>query len=86
MDPDFPADRRPDDPDDEAAWQTFFADVLKDYVQSRYLLPEDASESERTAVNARVESEWQALVEHFQTIRNRENAAMVSASPAPGGG
>jgi hypothetical protein len=34
-DPDFPADRRPDNPDDEQAWQIFFAGVLKDYVQSR---------------------------------------------------
>jgi hypothetical protein len=30
MDPDFPSNRRPDDPDDEEAWQSFFNGVLKD--------------------------------------------------------
>jgi hypothetical protein len=85
-DPDFPADRRPDDPDDEAAWQTFFASVLKDYVQSRYLLREDAPESERAAVDARIEDEWQSLVAYFQGIRERERAAILTGDPVPGSG
>ncbi len=66
MDPGFPADRGPDDPDGEQAWQTFFAGILKDYVQSRYLLPDDASASERAAVDERIESEWQSVVNSFR--------------------
>ena len=85
-DPDFPADRRPDDPDDEEAWQTFFASVLKDYVQSRYLLREDAPESERAAVDARIENEWRSLVAYFQSIRERERAATLTGNPFPGSG
>ncbi|MCZ6845675.1 MAG: filamentous hemagglutinin N-terminal domain-containing protein [Alphaproteobacteria bacterium] len=85
-DPDFPADRRPDDPDDEQAWQTFFAGVLKDYVQSRYLLDEDATASERAAVDARIESEWQSLVAYFQSIRARERVAILTGNSVPGSG
>ncbi len=85
-DPDFPADRRPDDPDDEEAWQTFYASVLKDYVQSRYLLHDDAPASERAAVDARIESEWRSLVEYFQGVRGRESAAILTGSPVPGSG
>jgi hypothetical protein len=85
-DPQFPADRRPDDPDDEQAWQTFFAGVLKDYVQSRYLLDEDASASERAAVDARIESEWQSLVAYFQSIRARDRVAILTGNSVPGSG
>jgi hypothetical protein len=85
-DPDFPAGRRPDDPDDEEAWQTFYTSVLKDYVQSRYLLREDAPESERAAVDARIENEWRSLVAYFQSIRERERAATLTGNPVPGSG
>ena len=85
-DPDFPADRRPDDPDDEEGWQTFYRSVLKDYVQSRYLLGEDAPASERAAVDARIESEWQSLVAYFQIIRSRERAAILTGNPVLGSG
>ena len=86
LDPDFPSDRRPDDPDDEAGWQSFYAGVLKDYVQSRYLMPEDASPAERAAVEARVETEWQVLVAFFENIRNREQAALATGVATPGSG
>ena len=42
MDPDFPADRRPDEADDEEGWRLFFAGALRDYVKSRYPQPVDA--------------------------------------------
>jgi hypothetical protein len=86
MDPDFPSNRRPDDPDDEEAWQSFFNGVLKDYVQSRYLLPDDASASLRAQVNARIAAEWQSLVDHFQKVRGREHAAMVTGGATAGSG
>ena len=86
MDPGFPADRRPDDPDDEGEWQSFYAGVLKDYVQSRYLVPEDATPEERSAIEARAESEWRVLVAYFENIRTREHAAMATGIAAPGAG
>jgi hypothetical protein len=55
-------------------------------VQSRYLLRDDAPASERAAVDARIESEWQSLVEYFQSIRGRERAAILTGSPVPGSG
>ncbi len=86
MDPDLPADRRPDDLNYEEAWRLSYPGILKDYVQSRYLLPDDASASERAAVNERIEKEWRLLVEFFQKNRDRERAAIVTGSPAPGSG
>ena len=87
MDTDFPSFRRPVDPDDDEAWQTFFRTVLRDYVQSRYLLPDDASAARRAEINARIEAEWQSLVDFFQSLRAREQAALVTGSfPAGSGG
>jgi hypothetical protein len=86
MDPDFPSNRRPDDPDDEEAWQSFFNGVLKDYVQSRYLLPDDASASQRAEVNDRIAAEWQSLVDYFQKVRSREHAAMATGATTAGSG
>jgi len=86
MDPDFPSDRRPDDPGDDEAWLAFYDTVLRDYVQSRYLLPDDASAAQRAEVNARIEVEWQSLVDFFQGIRAREQAAILTGSVATGSG
>ncbi len=80
MDPDFPADRRPDGPDDEDAWQAFYSGVLRDYVQSRYLLPDNASESDREAADTHSAREWQTLVAHFETVRARERAAIATGT------
>jgi hypothetical protein len=86
MDPDFPSDRRPEDPDDDEAWLAYFDTVLRDYVQSRYLLPDDASAAQRAEANARIETEWQSLVAFFQGIRAREQAATLTGSVATGSG
>jgi hypothetical protein len=86
MDPDFPSDRRPDDPGEDEAWRVFYDTVLRDYVQSRYLLPDDASAAQRAEVNARIEVEWQSLVDFFQGIRAREQAAILTGSVATGSG
>jgi hypothetical protein len=86
MDPDFPASRRPDDADAEDEWQTFFAGPLKDYVKSRYRLPDDAGASERSAADQRIEREWKSLVAYFQTIRQRERAAILTGNPVTASG
>jgi hypothetical protein len=86
MDPDLPAHLRPDDPDDEDAWQAFYSGVLKSYAQSRYPLPEGASEAERAAVAEKSDREWNSLVAYFQNVRQRERATLLSASPGTGTG
>ncbi len=84
MDPALPADLRPDNPADEQAWQSFYSGVLRDYVQSRYQLSENATQAERDAVEARIESEWRSLVEYFEGIRARELAAATGGTSEGG--
>lgn len=86
VDPDFPANRRPDDPDDDEAWQQFFNGALKDYVQSRYPVPPGAGAEQRGAIEARMQREWQSLVDYFQQIRGRERASILTGSPLGGSG
>ena len=86
MDPDFPADRRPEHADDQGAWQAFYDGPLRDYVENRYLLADDAPESERAAAVARVDREWRSLVEHFEKIRERERAGVAGGPAVTGGG
>lgn len=84
MDPEFPAYQRPDDANDEKGWWTFYSGVLKDYVKSRYPLSVGAPASERAAVDAHIEGEWQSLVDYFQSIRQQERAAGLTGRPAAG--
>ncbi|MDX1432256.1 MAG: filamentous hemagglutinin N-terminal domain-containing protein [Gammaproteobacteria bacterium] len=86
MDPDFPANRRPVDADDHAGWQAFYDGVLRDYVQDRYLVADDAPESERDEASAQVEREWRSLIEHFEGIRARERAGVAGRPAGSGGG
>jgi len=86
MDPDFPSDLRPEDADDEDAWQAFYDGALRGYVNGRYVVADDAPEVERAAAGARVDREWRALIEHFEKIRSRERAAVASGSTTTGGG
>ncbi|MDX1435095.1 MAG: hypothetical protein R3286_21835, partial [Gammaproteobacteria bacterium] len=85
MDPDFPADRRPLDPEAEGEWQSFYSGALRDYVEARYPAPAEATDGERDAIRARVENEWQALVQYFEWVRARERGTLARAPRGLGG-
>jgi len=76
-DPDFPSDLRPQDPDDAVAWGSFFEDVVRPFIASRYPLPEDASAQQRAAVEERIRAELALIVEYYDRVRERERGILA---------
>jgi hypothetical protein len=78
QDPDFPADLRPDDPDDDVAWSEFYDDVLREYVGVRYRLSEQGSEETRQRSEQAVTDELAGLIAYYEAVRTRERAALAA--------
>lgn len=88
-DPEFPADQRPQDPNDDAAWIAFFEGVVLEFVLSRHPVSENASAEERTAV---VAAELAVVIAYYDAVRERERgmlaleAERAKEQAAPAGG
>jgi hypothetical protein len=79
-DPDFPGDQRPEDPDDDAQWQAFFEDVVREYLLSRFPLAEDASAQERAAIEVEITAELQTIVDYYEEVRENERLRLAIES------
>jgi hypothetical protein len=49
-------------------------------------VPPGAGAEQRGAIEARMQREWQSLVDYFQQIRGRERASILTGSPLGGSG